>query len=68
MTGVSVAAADEFDDEFDDVLTAAQVRMQQRFGRWLRPGWCADVLTCVLLLRASRMNGRLRGRALAARR
>eukprot|EP01043_Picozoa_sp_COSAG02_P007353 COSAG02_NODE_218_length_28570_cov_75.594816_17_plen_69_part_00 len=68
MTGVSVAAADEFDDEFDDVLTAAQVRRHQRFGRWMWPGWCADVLTCVFVLHVCRINGRLRTRALGARR
>ena len=31
MTGVSAAAADEFDDEFDDVLSAAQVRTRERY-------------------------------------
>eukprot|EP01043_Picozoa_sp_COSAG02_P012901 COSAG02_NODE_508_length_20916_cov_162.483691_8_plen_40_part_00 len=39
MTGVSAAAADEFDDEFDDVLSAAQVRTRRHYGAlWLRRG------------------------------
>ena len=43
MTGASAAAADEFDDEFDDVLSAAQVRTLRRN--------CAAVMWIMLIAR-----------------